>query len=535
MSSPPSALGWVSSSNWDEPQAVIEVEAKLPVWQNSWTPINPLPTSTIAALPALPPPPSDINDSEESFISASLLREAILDSALRLEQRRRGRTRKALSAVLLSLRRAKRVTYVSSGDASKGAMLLNGNKKTPPKKPRAVGKPYNRQFEIDQSLMPIARTTFNIVASGHKRTSSEAFSTDVETFVAKKMLTMRGMGQGTTSVATGVFMAQEQHTTPMKPTQPDTKRHFAAVDASNRDNQEDLFDDDDFADIENFLEAEKTLVARTTYPTPTSSRPETFRALKTPSSPTEANVTAPMKPVIGPLPSLASPTGLPTNCSALHPFPICLGIGEALRHVSLAFSSSPPATPARAGTGFWITTTTSLNLEIYAVVHTTRTMGASRTVTLADLYFPDRPPYLTGTTVPQPASGAATGPAFSQRFPDRSLVRVFAQISPKPVFSGALTALGTNAPQISSWSPGVNTLPVTAAEKHDVDVIVLSIRRSDWEEIQRVKDICDRASGALTTTTTSTTTPGMASVSTTTRGHSQQAKAEVAGKTRRLS
>ncbi|OQU94655.1 hypothetical protein CLAIMM_00985 [Cladophialophora immunda] len=497
MSSPQSDLTWMSSSELDELEAAIDVEEQFPVWQNSWTPINLSPQSATAALAFLPSSPADVDDDEAPSLSASHFREAVLSSALRIKQGRRGRKRKAPSTSPSSARKKRGVNASSKNDQN-SAMLPDGNRLPPARTTRAVEKANSRRAESDDSLLPIRLNKLNIAASGHKRTSSEAFFADIEDLRAKKTLVMRGVGNGTASVAT--LLTEQQQEARMEPLRPRKKYHFSGADASNKDDREDHFNHD-YTDVENFLETGNALAAKAIYPTPSPGRPETSTTLKLASSHTYASATVthkpPMKPFIGTFLSAASlkatlPSGPLATFSALHPLPICFRIGEALRYVSSTFSSSRPTTPARAGTSFRTSNSTSLSLEIYAVMHSIHDNVASRTVTLADLFFPDRPPYLTGTIATQTTSGA-TIPASFPIFPKGALVRVATQISLR-LASSISAAQGTSAPITWSSSSRVNT-SASAAQKYDINV--LRIDRSDWGEIQRVKTILDGTSGAL--------------------------------------
>ncbi|KIW99200.1 uncharacterized protein Z519_00863 [Cladophialophora bantiana CBS 173.52] len=484
MSSPPSELSWVSSSELNELESAVDVQAKLTVWQNNWTPINPPSEPVAAALPSRSSSQSDIDDSEGFSPFASHVRERILCSALRIKERLRA-TKKRKAPTPPSSR--KRLATSSSEYAQHSVMLPDEKQNLSAKAFGADELSSPLRHETHESLLPIGLNKLNIAAAGRKRTSSETFAADTEDLPVKKALVMRSAAKGAVPVA---------------------------ADASSKDNQdEDLFNDDSI-DIENFLEAERALAAKTTHPYPTATSAQRLEPYKSPEKAPSAmkaistawTPKASMKPLVRSFlpPSRSSvatsSTGPLAVFSPLYPLPICFRIAEARRYVSFTFSSLGPTAPAQTEASNETSSNPMfLGLHIYAILHSTQDTGTIGTVTLADMFFPDQPPYLTGALVPQATSAMTRSAPSPRSLPNvGSVVRATVRISQRSTFD-ALAALTTNAlVPSSSSSPGVHKtfLPAAAAGKYSVTF--LRIDPSDWNEIQRVKTFLEQASSAMT-------------------------------------
>ncbi|EXJ76419.1 uncharacterized protein A1O5_00927 [Cladophialophora psammophila CBS 110553] len=453
--------------------------------QNNWTPINPPSEPVAAALPSPSSSQSDIDDSEGPSPFASHLREEILGSAGRIKERLRAAKKRKVPTPPSSARK-KRLATSSSAYAQHSVMLPEEKRNLSAKAFGAAELSSPLRFETNESLLPIGLNKLNIAAAGYKRTSSEAFHAETEDLPVKKALVMRRAAKSALPVA---------------------------ADASSKHNQdEDLFNDDSI-DIDTFLEAEKVLAAKPTHPYPNTTparRPEPYKSPEKASSamkaiPTTWTPKAPMKPFVRPFlpppPSsvATSSTGPLAVFSTLHPLPICFRIAEARRYVSFTFSSLRPTAPAQTEANNKTSSNPMfLGLEIYAILHSTQDTGAIRTVTLADMFFPDRPPYLTGALVPQATSTLMRPAPSPGSLPNvGSVVRATVRISQQSTFD-AVAAVTTNAlVSSSSSSPGVNKtfLPAAAAGKYNVTF--LRINPSDWNEIQRVKTILEQASSAM--------------------------------------
>ena len=156
------------------------------------------------------------------------------------------------------------------------------------------------------------------------------------------------------------------------------------------------------------------------------------------------------------------------SLKAEHRIITCFRIAEVLRLQSTLSESAPLA---------------GVTIELYAKVTSISRNGATQHLQLADLFFPDRPPYLDATcelgeegtifdddvrnlTTPKPTAAGMKSNAFRNRKMGSKLCRTIVQVKQK---------------QVAASSP----------RKQAADVKVLSIWETDWEDVERVRGIVD--------------------------------------------
>jgi hypothetical protein len=195
-----------------------------------------------------------------------------------------------------------------------------------------------------------------------------------------------------------------------------------------------------------------------------------------------------MKPFIRPFVPLASssdtsPAG--SIVSPLHRSPTCFRIAEALRYISSTFSGGTNIIKA-------------LNLEVYAYLHGRVEIEGVSTITLKDVFFPAQPPYLYATAKETTMTLLQRGGSSSLFFPETLkavLVRAVVQVTPN-----------STTKQPSAFL--TETLPLPPMLNHlasKCTFTALKIEQTDWDEIQRVKDILDEKSSQESTSAGKTT------------------------------
>jgi hypothetical protein len=396
------------------------------------------------------------------------------------------RKRKSLTASPPYTRKKGAVNVVSEDAEHSNGLQQLQHKKPPTKRPRVTRKPKAAQFEITDNLIPIRSSRLNATSAAEKRTSSQAFGSGAETRPAKKILAM-----GVESTPARQFDtdsdAKEETEAVRDVSTGNTKQHFSDIEntmqAENEDS-EDLFDNDDTC-LEEFLEAEKALFAETfAAPFPSSSKaadtPEANGKHQTLDKPPLSRRTRqpPMRPFIrpfAPLPSTqdTSPTG--SIVSPLHRSPVCFRIAEALRYISSAFVSAlPTPTPVK-----------TLSLEVYGILHSSKEdNGISGTIimTLADIFFPHRPPYLTATT-----RKAITVLATSRK--DKSTAsHLMQKLQGNLICAVIQVTPASNTPPVARSRNPVSPMTPLARK---YTTTLLRIEETDWDEIQRSKDILE--------------------------------------------
>ena len=394
---------------------------------------------------------------------------------------KRARKRKFVPASPPSARK-KRAAIVSSELVIFPAEVAP-EKKSPAKQPQ-VRKSRIHETQSSDSLLPIRPSKLNTTFNVEKRTHSQAFGEDIESRPEKRIETEKG---GDMSAGQSVTDSMTQEQTKLVPFFVDSSPGQYNPDTENivhvdQEDSKDLFDDDD-ACIEEFLEFEK-LFAETASTLPASSK-GAAKPIPEPSvdthgkAPSHSNATSsPMKPFVrpfAPLPSSqdASPAG--SIVSPLHRSPLCFRIAEALRYISHTFFASP-STHVKA-----------LNLEVYAILHARVDNGGASIVTLADIFFPHKPPYLmaiannTMMAMASTQNDICASSSQLEKMKD-NLSRAVIQVTPN---EGTQPAVNTGNP----ISP-VRVL----AERYTTTV--LKLEKADWKEIQRVKEILDGKQGA---------------------------------------
>ncbi|OAL38527.1 hypothetical protein AYO20_02176 [Fonsecaea nubica] len=393
-----------------------------------------------ANLSSPPSSQSDIDDGEVPSVLASHLRNRILSSALRIKQGRKGRKR--TTTIFTSPPTRYHFELVWPGYDLNSTMLADEDDKPFTRIARPVERTSLNRLKAQEGILPICPSGLNMTVTGHKRTSPEAFFDSTEEPPAKKILAMTQGGKASVSVA-----------------------------------------------------AENALITRVIYPASTLAGVGSSLFLKAQSTPTQISEMMrqepPMEPFMDPFPlptmlTMATPTGPFTQFLA-----ISFRVEAALRYVSSIFSSRS-TTPFYGVKSFEPSTPALLNLQIFAVVDATEKNGVRNTISLADLFFPDRPPYLTGTIGPHTTS-QTLDPASYMTLPKGTFVRVIVSISLTQVSNG-LAASGRSAPLMPLPNPGVNT-PMPGRDTYNISI--LNINCSNWDEVQLMKRILDSKPGAV--------------------------------------
>ncbi|KAH0841691.1 hypothetical protein FOPE_06861 [Fonsecaea pedrosoi] len=440
MSSPSSGTSWSFSSELDEIKVVAEAEPQYPVRHNGWTHVNLPPMSVTANLSSTPSSQSDIDDGEVPSVLASHLRARILSSALRVKQDRKGRKR--TTAIFTSPPTRYHFELVWPGDYLDSTMPADEDEKPCTRITRPVKRTSLNRHKAQDGILPICPSGLKMTVTGHKRTSSEAFFDSTEEPSAKKTLAMTQGGKASVCVA-----------------------------------------------------AEKALITRVIYPASTLAGVGSSLFLNAQSTPTKVSEMMrqepPMEPFMDPFPlpttlSMATPTEPVTQFLA-----ISFRVEAALRYVSSIFSSRS-TTPFYGVKNSEPRTPTLMNLQIFAVVDATEKNGVTNTISLADLFFPDCPPYLTGTIGPQTTS-QTMDPASYMTLHKGTFVRVIVSISLTQVSNG-LAAPGRGA-RLMSWpNSGVNT-PIPGRDSYNISI--LNINYSNWGEVQLMMRILDSKPGTV--------------------------------------
>lgn len=250
-----------------------------------------------------------------------------------------------------------------------------------------------------------------------------------------------------------------------KKAQPDLK-----MTGTDGEDAEDFFDNDDTF-VEEFLEAEKTLLTDPDRVPEQDVMPGFYaRGEPTLDDFMQAPDYPPMKPFVRPfhpLPSSQDTSPASSIVSGVHRPPVCFRIAEPLRYISSTFFSGgfPPVK--------------FLYIDMYAKLSATNirreTLRRVNEFTLTDIFFPDRPPYLIATATAMTASSNfhnMQGGFFTHIV--GGLVYVLLRVEPKDPIG---------KPQFN---------PTTFM--NHCNVMVSRVERADWDQIQRTKKICDEVS-----------------------------------------
>lgn len=245
-----------------------------------------------------------------------------------------------------------------------------------------------------------------------------------------------------------------------------------------QENNSDFLDDDDDFDMLDILEAEKVVITGgrpatrsgdpTEMPTFTPESPPPFGHSNSTTPCTHSSQPAtPMQPFMRSFRALQSPskTSEAEVTGFLSPqqrISTCFRIAEILRHLS----------------GFKDDSKNSfLTFEVYATAHSSCEAENPSTVKLADLFFPNRPPYLLALLSSAAENKRQRGSpkfAFQRKNVPPVLVRAILEASPRK-----RTAKGP-APEIG--------VPSIAAR---FEIKLLKIQTTSWDEVRRVRNIVE--------------------------------------------
>ncbi|KAJ9614057.1 hypothetical protein H2200_002193 [Cladophialophora chaetospira] len=481
MSSPSSELSWLSSDEVEALQASNESEDEVkeqqPVWHNKWTPINQFVSSSISPPPSPPLSDQDIGEDDEPSQSASHLRHLILTSAHRLNETKTARKRK-LKTSTPTPRKRRAITTISE-DVDDPTIQAQEKKPTV-KKARAPLQPRSTQPQGSDSLLPNRASKLNATFSVEKRTASQAFETEIDPRPVKRLQTIKGGNDSAAPCSTdSMAKANAEHFGVVnKGSEANPHSDIENVKPTACEVPEDLFDSDDSC-IEELLEFERTLFgdSMASSPLPTT---DAHLASQVPERPNDTFETArsnatpsPMKPFVRPFTPLrssqdTSPAG--SVVSPLYRSPLCFRLADAIRYVKTAFFTSPTSSAKM------------LNLDLYAILTSSTDNDITTTVTLADIFFPSKPPYLEATArqaiVALALSEKNETPSSGELWKSKdNLIHAVIQVTPK-----LATELG------SAIEPSVSPINLLAGR---YTAMVLKIRRANWAEIERMKNILD--------------------------------------------
>ncbi|KAK7888057.1 hypothetical protein LTR67_009452 [Exophiala xenobiotica] len=443
---------FTSLADVEELEKVNNMNQAPQVWPNNWTPVNRACKTFTAASPSPPlSEPGNENNIPSPF--ASPLREFILSSAEKMKQTSTTRKRKATSPLPITTRK-KRATESSlknnNVELAKSPKL--NSKSTNHGKSDRAGQEMARITQSgDTSLMPTSQNKLNMQSSS-----------------------------ATLALTTTDLFDRSPFQFNVYPTKP-------LVVANGRNNSEnpdddDLFNDDD-SDIADLLAAEAELAKEqkgsTHHKTP-NDKSSSFKSLLTQfsldgvSKTTTASVSSSkpppdMKPFLR---AVKYPTKIPDKpieisqqiFSAEYRIPTCFRIAEALRQIHSRNNSDEKS---------------FLRLEIYALLPVNyEYQPPNMPLRFADLFFPDRPPYLiasiTQATVYKSASTDKEQSVLSPR-PAQNADRV-------PVHALVLATEKADHPSITASPSGI-------LEKFNLEV--LQIKETSWETIREVRKILD--------------------------------------------
>ena len=448
--------------------------------QNTWTSINSTMKPPSAAPSARSLPTPDENDSNKESAVASQYRSAILASADRMYKPKTAHKRKSLNSPPSPW---KKRAITATRETAAQTLALPSDKSISFHKLQT-----SQTFEatqLNQTLLPLRPNTLNAAPTSKKRLVSEAFPVEMESQPAKRAFT--GITEFTPAAAALPFLSEPNNigsSNISKST--DAVKHFINIENLSpcpRDDSPDLFDDEDASLINEFLEAEKKLLAQSS--TALNKKSDGTELIK--SSPenvvsrsatvTNSSSTTPMKPFVRsfiPLPSSSDTSPIGSMVSPLHRSPICFRIAEALRYISSTFFAETR-------------TVKTLNLEIYAFLNASVERQGVFSITFADIFFPAKPPYLNAIANPATTALSPTqkeGSAFSTHVQNlkKRLIRAVVQVTPD---------LPVNRPPTTSpiATPPLPVAPTNLSAK--CSITALKIEQTTWNEIQRMKDILD--------------------------------------------
>ncbi|KAK5217192.1 hypothetical protein LTR99_006195 [Exophiala xenobiotica] len=421
------------------------------VWPNNWTPVNRA-CKTFTATSPSPPLSEPGNENNIPSPFASPLREFILSSAEKMKQTSTARKRKATSPLPITTRK-KRATESSLKNNNvelAKSPKLNSKSANHGKSNRAGQEMARITQSGDTSLMPTSQNKLNM-----------------QSFSATLDLT-----------TTDLFDRSpfQFNVYPAKP----------LVVANGRNNNEnpdddDLFDDDD-SEIADLLAAEAELAKEqkdSTHEAP-NDKSSSFKSLLTQfnlgqvSKTTTVSVSSSkpppdMKPFLR---SVKYPTKIQDKpieisqqiFSAEYRIPTCFRIAEALRQIHSLNNSDEKS---------------FLRLEIYALLPVNyEYQPPNMPLRFADLFFPDRPPYLIASTtqamVYKSVSTDKEQSVLSPR-PAQNADRV-------PVHALVLATKKADYPSITASPSGI-------LDKFNLEV--LQVKETSWDSIREVRKILD--------------------------------------------
>jgi hypothetical protein len=426
----------------------------------------------------------DLDLAEEPSSSASYVRDAILASAGRIRDMMKPTGNKRKSSTTSPPSARKRRAVGGGGGGGLTGFEILGREKPPPKKREPPRKSKAAQPLPDDSLLPLRPAKLGNTFTATKRTASQAFA-EMETGPQKKK-TFTGSKRETLATLLGGETSPETNANPIGngTGQLVMKRHSDTENFLPFDNEdsEDLFDTDDIY-IEEFLETESALVAETSISSvkpsgsPDHTKLSPDHAILGSKTNQKYSPPPPMKPFIRSFTTLMSSSDASRDESMVSTFrrsPTCFRIAEALRFMSSTFFGGPTAIK-------------TLNLEVYAYLHASFGPGQEVNITLADIFFPGKPPYLYATAQEAtlalriPNKGASSSSTVESL--TGNLIHAVVQVIP-----------GTLVSPSSPASIETTSSPTPARSPEKCTATALKIELTDWTEIQRVKDILDSVS-----------------------------------------
>nr|KAK5443200.1 hypothetical protein LTR18_005878 [Exophiala xenobiotica] len=439
---------FTSLAGVEELEKVNNMNQAPQVWPNNWTPVNRACKTFTATYPSPPlSEPGNENNIPSPF--ASPFREFILSSAEKMKQTSTTRKRKATSPLPITTRK-KRATE---------SALKNNNVEVA-KSPTLNSKPTNHE-ESNRTGQEMARTT----QSGD--------TTLMPT--SQNKLNMQSSSATLDLTTTDLFDRSPVQFN-VYPANPNGRNN------NENPHDDDLFNDDD-SDIADLLAAEAELAKEqkgsTHHKTP-NDKNSSFKSLLTQfnlgqvSKTTTASVSSSkpppdMKPFLR---SVKYPTKIQDKpieisqqiFSAEYRIPTCFRIAEALRQIHSLNNLDERS---------------FLRLEIYALLPVNyEFQPPNMPLRFADLFFPDRPPYLiasiTQATVYKSASTDKEQSVLSPR-PAQNADRV-------PVHALVLATKKADYPSITASPSGI-------LDKFNLEV--LQVKETSWDSIREVRKILD--------------------------------------------